>query len=521
MEQINFFPYSWYIDENNYKNTPIRIYAIGDENENICIKINNFNPYVYIELPNDLGIRWTDSSIKIIVTKIKSMLSKNNSIKEYKLKLKRKLYYAHLDKNKKPKLFPYIYMSFGSLKDIRTLSFALQKTINTDEFGLINLKMHEHNASAVLQLCCVQNIPTSGWIKAEGIRTNDEEKITLCEKEYDVEYKNLFPILDRNYLAKPKIMGFDIEVNSSNVSAMPKAENIEDKIFQISCIFSREGDKEEDYKKYILTLKGKDGCMPIQELTGDDVIIWGYDTEGDMLIDFANLICEENPNVIVGYNIMGFDIPYMIDRAKNPDIDVFDAYSMQGLHKENGGKEKTISWSSSAFKNNNFQFLDVEGRLFVDLMQIIKKDYKLDNYKLKTVSDFFLKDNKDDLPPKGIFQCYRLGMKGGLKGSEALAKCGKYCIKDSVLVVKLMDKLNTWNGLIEMANVCNVTPYILCMQGQQVKVFSQVYKYCFINDIVVEKDVYETKENDRYMGAYVFEPVPGCYDRVVPFDQMV
>jgi DNA polymerase elongation subunit (family B) len=35
---------------------------------------------------------------------------------------------------------------------------------------------------------------------------------------------------------------------------------------------------------------------------------------------------------------------------------------------------------------------------------------------------------------------------------------------------------------------------------------------------VVEKDGYICKENERYTGAYVFDPVPGVYDMVVSFD---
>ena len=37
-------------------------------------------------------------------------------------------------------------------------------------------------------------------------------------------------------------------------------------------------------------------------------------------------------------------------------------------------------------------------------------------------------------------------------------------------------------------------------------------------NIVVEKDAYITKENERYVGAHVFPPVPGNYERVLPFD---
>ena len=37
-------------------------------------------------------------------------------------------------------------------------------------------------------------------------------------------------------------------------------------------------------------------------------------------------------------------------------------------------------------------------------------------------------------------------------------------------------------------------------------------------NIVVEKDGYQCSENERYMGAKVFPPIPGIYNMVVPFD---
>ena len=153
-----------------------------------------------------------------------------------------------------------------------------------------------------------------------------------------------------------------------------------------------------------------------------------------------------------------------------------------------------------------------------------------------------MKDTKDDLTPQDIFNCYRIGVRGedisvsrneniiknipiGYDGTYklftpevALGVCSKYCVQDSVLVVKLMDKLQTWVGLCEMANVCNIEMFNLYTKGQQIRVFSQVYKHCYSNDFVVEKDGYVAKECERYTGAHVFDPVPGVYDRVVPFD---
>ena len=78
--------------------------------------------------------------------------------------------------------------------------------------------------------------------------------------------------------------------------------------------------------------------------------------------------------------------------------------------------------------------------------------------------------------------------------------------------------MQTWVGLTEQASTYNTSIFSIYTQGQQIKVFSQVYKYCLENDIVVEKDGYITKEDERYVGAHVFPPVPGLYERVLPFD---
>ena len=213
----------------------------------------------------------------------------------------------------------------------------------------------------------------------------------------------------------------------------------------------------------------------------------------------------------------------MIDRAKcNLCISSFDTL---GFHKYNHANEKKIKWSSSAFKNQEFDYLDAEGRIFVDLLPLIQRDYKFSNYKLKTVSEEILKDDtKDDLSIKNLFKFYKIGtakQKDGTyskKAIKAMGIIGKYCLQDSVLCVKLMQKMQTWIGLTEFAKTVNTGIFSLYTQGQQIKVYSQIYKFCLKNNIVVEKDAYITKEGERYAGAHVFPPVPGLYDRVLPFD---
>ena len=59
-------------------------------------------------------------------------------------------------------------------------------------------------------------------------------------------------------------------------------------------------------------------------------------------------------------------------------------------------------------------------------------------------------------------------MKGGKKGSKALGVVGKYCVQDSVLVVKLFNTIQSWVGLCEMARTCNVPIFYLYTQKKGV-----------------------------------------------------
>jgi DNA polymerase elongation subunit (family B) len=514
---LQIFPYSWYIDEEETQETYIRIYGLTPENENICIRINNFTPYVYLELPetniSDIPIIWNTTNSQQVCTKLDELLGEHKPISKV-LQFKKRLYYADIDSNKNRKLFPFLFLQFSSQASIKQLCYKTKRDMNILGVGKIKLKVHEQDASPILQLTCIRDIPTAGWIDFTGKKIKQEDKLTTCQHEYIVPWKNLSKNIEKNdMVARPLIMGFDIEVNSTNPSAMPKAEKIGDVVFQISCVLGRQGDSDDKWKSYLLTLGDPD-----QNIVGDDVEIRRFDTEAELLLGYTKFIQEFNPNIIVGYNILGFDIPYMIARAKRSLV-IYE-FDKQGFYKDAHAKEKTIKWSSSAYKNQEFQFLDAEGRLYVDLLPLVKRDYKMDNYKLKTITTFFLgKENtKDPLDAKGIFKCYRIGMKGGEQGRKAMALVGKYCVKDSIITIKLMEKLQTWVGLTEMARVCNTNIFSLYTAGQQIKVYSQVYKKCMHDNFVVEKDGYVTAENEHYTGAHVFEPITGVHDNVVPFD---
>ena len=518
MIKDKFFAYSWNIDDNEENRTVIRIYGLDSDNLSTCVVITDFTPYVYVELP--ITINWNDTRANMLGKKIDEICGKYKPLKK-SLVMKKKLYYGNvrkIDESYNYKLYPYLMLSFCTKSEIKNFIWKIKRKILVTGLGYVSLKAHEQDADPILQLTCIKDIPTAGWIYFSGKKVSDESKETYCDKEYKVKWKNLIGLKEVYDVPKPLIMGFDIEVYSTNPNKMPDVKKPGDKVFQICCILSRYGDKEKDYEKYLLTLG-----EPNQKIVGEDAEIRSFYTESDLLVGFSKFIIEKNPQILVGYNILSFDIPYMIDRSKDPCMCIYE-FDQMSCRKYHHAKERIIKWSSSAYKNQEFQFLDAEGRLFVDLLPIVKRDYKLDNYKLKTVSTFFLGSTKDPLTAKGIFKCYKMGMQRNKKGEytkkakKAMGVVGKYCLVDGILCNKLFETLQTWVGLSEMAKTCNVPIFYLYTQGQQIKVYSQVYKKCMYDNFVVEKDGYIPAEDEQYTGATVFEPIPGAYDKVVPFD---
>ena len=204
-----------------------------------------------------------------------------------------------------------------------------------------------------------------------------------------------------------RIISFDLEVYSSNKNKMPCAQNPEDVIFQICCIY-----QYKDHRENILLTLGE------VNLKDDNNIIYNFKNEKDLLLGFSKIIIQKNPHVIIGYNIFGFDIPYMIDRSHFYHI--FTTWGSLGKRKNVISKEKQISWSSSAYQNQEFRFMEWEGRIVIDLLPIVRRDYKLRNYKLGTVSNFFLGSTKDPVSPRDIFEFFELDR------LDFCEKCYKY-----------------------------------------------------------------------------------------------
>ena len=110
---------------------------------------------------------------------------------------------------------------------------------------------------------------------------------------------------------------------------------------------------------------------------------------------------------------------------------------------------------------------------------------------------------KDDVSPKDIFRLQK-----GTSSDRAIV--AKYCIKDCVLCLDLMNKLSIIPNNIGMANVCSVPLSYIFQRGQGIKVFSLISKECYNLHYVIP-ELYKSTNSLVVMKVLLFLNQNGIY----------
>jgi len=448
-----------------------------------------------IELPNT--IEWTKPKIRLMLDSLKNLAGDRGGLVRGSVINGKKLY--NFTKNNS---HTFLKLYFKSSMYIHFFKKKLnEKVVNVLSIGHVILKIYEDNVNSILQFCNKFNISSVGWIKFMGKKVVEPE--TCCDYEYMVDCLNseCLQSIPKDDIISPVVLSFDIETYSSVNNSFPQANRKEDVVFQISGVVLN---KKNTIDKYLLTLG-----EPNPNIVGEDVEIRIFETEVDLIQGYVELVSDVNPNVIIGYNIFGFDTQYLADRSTL--LYIADCFAKQSMVLNQQSKLSPVNWSSSAYGDQKLTYLDTHGRIHIDLLPIIRRSYNLDNYKLQTVAQKFLNQSKDPLDHKDIFRCYELST------PDSLGICGKYNVQDSLLVLNLFEHLKLWVELVELAKTCNVPIIYTYTRGQQVRVFSQVCRECYKQNIIINKSDF-IQTNKDYVGATVFEPVHGIHENVVSFD---
>ena len=285
-------------------------------------------------------------------------------------------------------------------------------------------------------------------------------------------------------ISKIKLVTLDIEVASE--AGFPDVESASEEILSISI---------QDYTtKKIITW----GVNPFNN-TRKDVTYYHCPSEYKLLDNFINHWMDDVPDVITGWNIQLYDVPYICKRLNRVlGEKLMKRFSTWGLVTESeffiNGRKHTV--------------FDVGGLTQLDYLDLYKKfTYKVqESYRLDYIAEVELGQKKLDHSEYDTFKDFYT--KGWQKFIE-------YNIIDVELVDRLEDKMKLIELALTMAYDAKVN---YADVFYQVRMWDNIiYTYLKKRNIVIPPRN-RTQKNEKYEGAYVKEPIPGMYDWVVSFD---
>jgi len=458
-------------DKLEYK---IYVFGINIDHKPVRLQINGFFPFFFIEIPGS----WDSTCIY----KMKELLFGVQDI----VYLERKKYYG-FENNKIRK---FLKLSFYNLKSMRSMKYRLENKgiLHPERPNVIFFPIYEANIDPILRFMHIRDILSASWIKVKNVK--------VVEDIFHCDYTSVSDYPEYNFrISDIRVLYFDIEACSEDGS-FPNGLKRNDRVTQICCIIKDTVTKNT--KKFLFNLGTID---PIEDTT-----VLQFPSEKKLLLAYSQFINETDPDVIVGYNIFGFDNGYLFERAKVLGIEENFNYQSK-INYFTQIEKKILNNQQSGF--NDWKMTKLIGRTHIDLLQVIKKDFKLDNYKLNNVGEHFLKQGKDDVSPKEIFEAW------SEKGDrEKRTRVGKYCVQDTNLCLLLFEKFAVLANHIEMAKVTRVPLEYLITRGQSIKVFSQIAYETRKMGYLIPMLPKENKDS-KFQGATVLEAKTGYYTRPV------
>ena len=233
-------------------------------------------------------------------------------------------------------------------------------------------------------------------------------------------------------------------------------------------------------------------CSPI---AGADVIC--FKTEKELLRAWRDFVVAVDPDILTGYNIVNFDLVYLIKRANHLSVPKF---TQLGRLTKTSAKIKSSTLKSKQMGARETKEIVIDGRVQLDCIQAIQRDYKLSSYSLNAVSAHFLGEQKENVHHSIITQLYD----GDDNERRRLAV---YCLKDAYLPQRLLDKLMIMINYIEMARVTGIPIAFILERGQQIKVVSQILRKAKDRGYIMPTPI--KKESTLWNGGKVFDPKTG------------
>jgi len=537
---IGFDPLNNNRSDQRSKRAIIKLFGVTQSGESVLCHCVGFAPYFYCNTWPGF-VKGRDEG------KVRNALEQRLRSNDVANKFKCDVYVPRVVSEEKQSIWGY---HFGSLKTVLKIYLSLPTVVTAARKSIIDgIRLPGHSemfssqtfeSSMVfpLRFMIDQHIVGAGWVGVDAATYHivpPRRQSSHCTLEVVARWDNVRGIAQMDDIAPLRILSFDIECMCGE--GFPEATRQNDRVIQISNVCYVQGAehrddradpdgegedvemKDHDHGATKKKVKESKSPSPVQgdvyfhqnvftlntcaPIAGCNV--YSFQTEKELLREWAKFFRQLDPDILTGYNIVNFDLPYLITRAEYLGITDF-AYLGREKHKKSVIKES--SFSSRAYGSSKSKDINIAGRVQMDLLPIIRRDHKLRSYSLNAVSFEFLKSQKEDVHYSDI-----AGLQEG--NEQTRRRLAVYCLKDSILPLKLIKKLQTTINLIEMARVTGVPINFLITRGQQIKVLSQLYRECKPRNLIIPYMPYNREAGGSsevgYEGATVIEPKRGYY----------
>jgi DNA polymerase elongation subunit (family B) len=365
---------------------------------------------------------------------------------------------------------------FKVFKDYPFRFFTPSK--DTKETGYKDIKGHPLKEMTADSIKEFQN-------KTKAVLEYGHKLYGTSKLEYQYIYEE-FKDSPRNDLVIPGF--FDIETAKDPVTGYSTAREALNPIISISFV----------YKDKIHFWATKD--LPDSFCQEFNIDFHWFMTEKEMLLDFMKLVRTGDVDILSGWNIETYDIPYTINRVSNLGLDPnllspFKKIQERNIRDKFGNEQQTFN---------------IIGIQILDYLSLYKKFTYVtrDNYTLNNIAYCELKETKEDYSEMiDLDDLYE----------RDFIKFAKYNVKDSLLVKRLDDKL-------KLIDLCVNIAYKAGVNFQDalgtVKMWTFYAYRALMNNYTVPPMVNNIDDGDdsSIIGGYVKDPQLGFHSWIVTFD---
>jgi len=470
--------------------TTVKLFGVTETGHSVLLHVTDFLHYLYVAAP----VSFTKNDCEPFKAYLESNLAQHQPvIYSVQMVLRENLF--GFQGNQKS---PYLKITVTDPKYITRLRTAIEggganyKGLwKAAEGGVLTFDSIQY----VLRFMIDTKISGMSWVSVDPAKYHmipARDRHSHCQIEAYCHYRDIVahPIDgDWAKMAPLRILSFDIEC-AGRKGVFPEA-NV-DPVIQIANVVTRYGEE----KPFVRNVFCMDTCSLIVNTQ-----IFEFGAEEKMLMAWRDFVEEVDPDVIIGYNISNFDFPYLLDRAAHLKVGRFPFWSRLRNVKSIA---RETNFSSKQMGNRDTKATNTNGRLQLDLLQLVQRDYHLRSYTLNSVCSHFLNEQKEDVHHTMITELYN-------GTPESRRRLAVYCLKDAYLPQRLMDKLMCLVNYTEMARVTGVPFNFLLSKGQQIKFISQLFRKALEQQLVVP-NLKSEGSDEQYEGATVIEPTRGYYD---------